>query len=354
MRRRSFLAGTGVSLAAGAGAARAAPQVSWKLVTSWPKNLPGPGTGAQRLADRIEAMSAGRIRIKLYAAGELAPALEVLDTVSRGAAEMGHTASFFWQGKLPAAVFFTSVPFGLTYVEHAAWIYHGGGQSLWDELYAPLQVKPFMAGNSGMSMGGWFKREVDSLDALRGLRYRIPGLGGEVLRRMGATPVLLPPSEIFSSLQTGAIDAAEFLGPWSDRAAGLYKAAPYYYWPGFHEPNGTAECLVNLDALAALPPDLRAVVENACQAENAFSLAETEWRNAESLEHLLAGNLVELRQFPAALITKARKLSAEVLGELGERDEMAGKILLSFEHARARAIRWSGISSGAFVNARGG
>lgn len=280
------------------------------------------------------------------------PALEVFDAVSRGTAELGHTAALFWRGKIPASVFFTAVPFGLTPDEHAAWIYHGGGQALWDELYSGFGLRGLMAGNTGMGMGGWFKREINSLEDIQGLKYRIPGLGGDILQRMGATPVVLPPGEIFSALQAGLVDGAEWVGPWSDMALGLYKAAPYYYWPGFHEPNGTGECLINLQSFAKLPADLQAVVNNACAAENAYSLAEADWHNAEALATLVNEHGVKVRAFPEAVISAARAAAADVLAEFGKGDPMSQRIYTAFEAARQRAMGWSRISTLAFLKAR--
>ncbi len=354
MDRRGFIAGAGAGLAA-PGVARAAAgdaTLEWRMVTSWPKGFPGPGTGADRLARRIEEMSAGRLRIKVHGAGEVVPALEVFEAVSGGAVEMGHSASFFWRGKAPASVFFTTVPFGLTAGEHAAWIYHGGGQALWDALYEPFGLKPFMGGNSGIGMGGWFKREIRSLDDVKGLKYRIPGLGAEVLRKLGAVPVLIPPPEILPSLQSGAIDGAEFLGPWSDRAAGFHKVAPYYYWPGFHEPNGTAECVIGARAWASLAADLKAIVANACEAETAVAVAETEWRNAEALAALVAEHGVQSRPFPDDVLAAARRAADEVLDELAASNDAARRIDASYRAARAKAIGWAEISSEAFLAAR--
>ena len=246
--------------ALGLAGALAAPAVAraqtqrWRMVTSWPKRLPGPGMSAERVAERIAALSGGRLQITVHAAGEVVPAFEVLDAVGGGVAEMGHTASFYWQGKQPAAAFFTTVPFGLTPAEHVAWVDAGGGQALWDELYAPFGVKPFMGGNTGVCMGGWFRREIKSRDDLKGMKIRSLGLGGEVYRRLGATPQTTPPGEILTSLQSGVIDAAEFVGPGTDIALGLYRVAPFYYAPGFNKPNGTGECIVSLKAWEALDP----------------------------------------------------------------------------------------------------
>ena len=256
LARRSALGAAAAALAAPA-LARADTAIAWTMVTSWPRALPGPGVTAQRLAERIAAMSGGRLRTKLYAAGEIVPAFEVMDAVGSGTADVGHTASIFWMGKARVAAVFTAVPFGMMPLEHIAWIEHGGGQALWDELYADMGAKPFMAGNTGMSMEGWFKRELHGVDDLKGLKFRMPGLGGEMYAPLGIVQVSLPAGEILPALQSGAIDATEFVGPFSDLSLGFYKVAPFYYGPGFHEPNGTAECIVNRKAWEKLEPDLQ-------------------------------------------------------------------------------------------------
>src|SRR3954453_16940821 len=292
------------SSAAGAVGAVAAPSLAlaqtkrWRMVTSWPKRLPGPGMSAERVAERISALSGGRLQITVQAAGEVVPAFEVLDAVGGGVAEMGHTAAFYWQGKQPAAAYYTTVPFGLTPMEHVAWVEAGGGQALWDELYAPFGVKPFMGGNTGVCMGGWFRRELKSLDDLKGLKVRSLGLGGEVYRRLGATPQTTPPGEILTSLQSGVLDAAEFVGPGTDIALGLYRVAPLYYGPGFNKPNGTGECLVNLKVWEGLAGNLKAIVAHACATEANFALAEMERLNAEALAALVERHNVQLREFP--------------------------------------------------------
>ena len=347
--RRAFLLGlAGGGLAAGvAPAARAETAQRWRMVTSWPANAPGPGTSAARIAERITRLSDGRLTVTVHGAGELVPAFEVFDAVALGNAEMAHTAAFFWAGKMPASPFFTAVPFGLSPHAHEAWILHGGGQALWDELYAPFGVKPFLGGNSGMQMGGWYTRAIDGLDDLQGLKVRMPGLGGEVLRRLGASPVNLPPGEIFQALQTGVIDGSEFLGPWSDVALGLDRAAPYYYWPGFHEPNGSAECLVSRAAYEALPEDLRDLVAVVCESEALRGLAEANWQNAAALRRLGQEERVELRRFPEPVLAAARVAAEEVLTELAGRDAMAGRIRGSFLTARDQLSDWTRITLGA-------
>jgi len=353
--RRAVL---GASAVAGAGAL-AAPALAqeqavleWKMVTSWPKNLPGPGVTAQRIADRIQLMSAGRLRVRLFAAGELVPALGVFDAVSAGTAQIAHTASFFWQGKIPASVYFTAIPFGLLPHEHTAWIEHGGGQALWDALYAPFGVKPVMAGNTGVQMGGWFKREISGLDDLKGLKIRMPGLGGEVMRRLGATPVSLPPGELFQALQSGVLDATEFLGPWSDRAMGFQKVAKNYYSPGFHEPNGTGEAVFNTLALDGLPEDLRAIVLEACRAENGRALAQSDWENAGALQHLQEQDAVTVLPYPDDVLTALRQTAGDVLSEFADKDPLAKRIHESHQAARARLAPWSDVAMRRFMAAR--
>lgn len=353
--RRGILAG-----ASAAGLAFSAPAIAknapieWRLVTSWPKNLPGPGITAQRLADRIGNVTGGRIKVKLFSAGELVPALSVLDAVSDGTADMAHTASFFWQGKMPASVFFTAVPFGLTAPEHAAWVYFGGGQALWDQLYEPFGAKPFMAGNTGMQMGGWYNRDITGLDAMKGLKIRMPGLGGEIMRRLGATPVSLAPGEIGPALERGTIDAAEFLGPWSDYGLGLNKAAAYYYWPGFHEPNGTGEALIGLAAWRALDEELQSAVATACAAEDAISRAESDWHNARVLTLLKDREKVDMRAFPDDVLKAAHAASGPVLDSFAEKGGIAADILASFRGWRAASADWAHVGTTAFLKARDG
>jgi TRAP-type mannitol/chloroaromatic compound transport system substrate-binding protein len=346
--------------AIGAAGALAAPSLAfaqakrWKMVTSWPKRLPGPGMSAERVAERIRTLSGGRLDIAVHAAGEIVPAFEVLDAVGGGVAEIGHTASFYWQGKMPAAAFFTTVPFGLTPGEHVAWVDAGGGQALWDELYAPFGVKPFMGGNTGVCMGGWFRREVKGRADLGGMKIRSLGLGGEVYRRLGATPQTTPPAEILTSLQSGVIDAVEFVGPGTDIALGLYRVAPFYYYPGFNKPNGTGECIVSLNAWNALDAELKAIVAHACAAEANFALAEMERLNTEALTALTERFNVQLRGFPQEVIAAARTTSTEVLGELGGRNAATRKVYDSYTAFRERAGAWSKISLKSVLEAREG
>jgi TRAP-type mannitol/chloroaromatic compound transport system substrate-binding protein len=354
LNRRTF-----ASAAAAAAGLLAAPSIAraqtvkWSMVTSWPKRLPGPGMSAERIAERVRTLSGGRIDIAVYAAGEVVPAFEVLGAVGNGVADIGHTASFYWQGKMPAAAFFTTVPFGLTPSEHVAWIEAGGGQALWDELYRPFGVKPFMAGNTGVCMGGWFRREFKSLADVRGLKLRSLGLGGEIYRRLGATPQTTPPAEILVSLQSGVIDGAEFVGPGTDIALGLYRVAPFYYYPGFNKPNGTGECIVALKVWNALSADLQAIVAHACAAEANYALAEMERLNAQALVALTGEHGVKLAAFPDELVAAARKQAAEVVGDIAARNDISGKVHASYAGFRERSAPWSRVSIEAVLRARG-
>jgi TRAP-type mannitol/chloroaromatic compound transport system substrate-binding protein len=359
-RRNLARAGIAQAGALGLASALAAPALAqsgkmrWRMITSWPKRLPGPGMSAERIAERIGALSGGRLEISVSAAGEVVPALEVLDAVGSGVAEMGHTAAFYWQGKEPAAAFFTTVPFGLLPNEHVAWIDAGGGQALWDELYAPFGVKPFMAGNTGTCMGGWFRREIKSRDDVRGLKLRSLGLGGEVYRRLGAIPQTTAPGEILVALQSGLIQGAEFVGPGSDIALGLYRYAPFYYYPGFNKPNGTGECIVTLKAWQALDRVLQAVVAHACATEASYALAEMERLNIEALGALTTQDNVQLRTFPSDLVSAARGQAKDVLAEFAGKSPGAAKVHASYIAFRDKIANWSRISTEAVLHAREG
>jgi TRAP-type mannitol/chloroaromatic compound transport system substrate-binding protein len=371
MKRRDFLGGAG----AGAGALLTGgllvgcqqqacqdglsgpgkqQEFQWKMVTTWPKNFPGLGTGANRLASMINEMSGGRITIRVYGASELVPAFEVFDAVASGTAEMGHGAAYYWKGKSEAAQFFSAVPFGMNGQEMNAWLYFGGGMELWREVYEPFGVLPLAAGNTGVQMGGWFKNEINSLNDLQGLKMRIPGLGGEVLKRAGGTPVQVAGGEIFSSLQSGAIDATEWVGPYNDLAFGLYKAAKYYYYPGWHEPGTTMECLLNKAAYSALPPDLQRIVSIACQALNGEMLAEYTARNNTALQSLINDHGVDVREFPRVVLNKLLALSEEVVAEIAGKDPLAAKVFQSYRSFQRQVTAWHDISERAYLNVREG
>ena len=329
-----------------------APGVEWKLVTTWPKNLPALGTAPEKLAELVGAMSGGRFSIDVYAAGELVPALEVFDAVSRGSAQMGHGAAYYWRGKVPMAAFFTTVPFGMTAQEMNGWLRYGGGLELWRELYAPFGLVPFPAGNSGVQMAGWFNRPINSLADLAGLKMRIPGLGGEVFGRAGGTAVTLPGGEIFTALQTGVVDAAEWVSPYNDLAFGLQEIARFYYYPGWHEPGATLEAIVNAEAWAALPDDLRAMLETACRAVNQDVLDEFTARNAAALRTLVDEHGVAVRRLPDDVLTRLQELSAEVLREQAGDDPLGQRILTSYQTFLDDVRGYHAQSEQAYLNAR--
>lgn len=357
MKRRKFLQTAGVAAAGTAVATTAAHADdkkvhNWKMVTTWPKNFPGLGTGAANLAKKITEMTQGQVNVTIFGAGELVPALETFDAVSNGTAQMGHGAAYYWKGKHPAAQFFTSVPFGLTANEMAAWFYYGGGLELWHELYDKFNLVAFPAGNTGVQMGGWFNKEINSVADLKGLKMRIPGLGGEVLSRLGGTPVTLPGGEIFTSLQSGAIDATEWVGPYNDMAFGLYKAAKYYYSPGWHETGSTLECMINKEAFAELTPHLQGLVKDACRIVNEDMYAEYNARNGTALKELIDKHGVQLREFPESVLKDIRKVADEVVAEVAKTDELSQRIYDSYIDFRDKSAKYVEISELAYLKAR--
>ncbi|MBH97078.1 MAG: ABC transporter substrate-binding protein [Rhodospirillaceae bacterium] len=358
MRRRNFLYGGLGALAAcsqteeSSSSAESLERVRWRMVTSWPPNFPGHGTSANRLAQRLEELSGGRIQVDVFAGGELVPALEVLNVVSQGDIELGHSAPIYWRGQIPAAQLFGSIPFGMLPNEFNAWLYFGGGLELWQEAYENLGVIPFPAGNTGSQMGGWFNREIKSVENLNGLKMRIPGLGGEVMQRAGVLPVNIPLSEIYTALQTGTIDATEWVGPYNDLAAGLYEAAEYYYYPGWQEPSGALECLVSIQAYERLPEDLKTIVRTACIAENDYILSEFNARNQRALRTLVEEHGVQLRRFPDEVLEVLRDISLEVMEELATQDEMSGKVYESYKAFALEIGAWLRITEDSITDIR--
>lgn len=315
-----------------------------KIVTTWPKNFPGLGMSAERLRERVAEMTDGALTIKVFAAGELVPPMESFDAVSTGAADIYHGAEYYWQGKSKAFNFFTSIPFGMTAIETQAWIYHDGGQELWDELSGGFNIKPFMAGNTGNQMGGWFTKEINTLEDFKGLKMRMPGLGGEVLRRMGASAIALAGGEIFQALQTGAIDATEWVGPWNDQAFGFYKIAKFYYYPGFHEPGSQLAVGMNKDVWESLPKSQQAIFSQACRAENDYSLAEFASKNTAALTQLIDQHGVQLRRLSDEILIEIGRISGEVVREIGQGDDITRRVFESFMAARERGLALSEIN----------
>jgi TRAP-type mannitol/chloroaromatic compound transport system substrate-binding protein len=288
----------------------------------------------------------------VFPAGQLVGAMESFDAVSSGLADMYHASEITWAGRSAAFSYFCNVPFGITAPEINAWVYHGGGQALWDELSAGFGLKPFMCGNTGPQMGGWFTKELTGVESYKGLRYRMPGVGGEVLRRLGAVVVNLPAGEIIPSLRSGAIDASEFAGPWVDMALGLHKAAKYYYYPGFHEPGAAISLVVNKKLWDGLGSTERNIIETAAAAENANSFAEFTANDAIALQQLANDPAIQVRKLDDSILQALGKLSGEVLFETGRKDDLTRRVYESFMKFRTTAVRWGDVSERAFLNAR--
>lgn len=334
------------------GVARAQTPRRMRMATSWPRTLPGPAQSALRIARRIGALTQGRLEVQVFTAGEIVPAFGVQDAVSAGTIEMGHTAAFFGIGREPALAAFTTLPFGMTPVEHMAWLTQGGGQSLWDETQAAYGLKPFVGGNTGLSMGGWFRREIGSVEDLRGLKIRMVGLGGELFQRLGATALAIPPADIYSALERGTIDAAEFTSPGADLQLSLWRAAPFYYAPGFNKPNGASEFVINRTVWDRLDADLKLAIEAACEAEHTTALAEMERLNMDALRTMIGDHGVRLRGFPVDVLRRARTEAEALKREIGTRSALAGRVIESATAFQARLSPWSRLSTQAMLAAR--
>ena len=324
----------------------------YKIATSWPKDFPGLGEMPKRFAEAVSAMSDGLIDIKVYAAGELVGGLECFDAVSNGAADMYHAAEYYWQGKSKGFSFFTAVPMGMTAAEIMGWVEFGGGQELWDELSAKFNIKPLQAGNTGHQAGGWFKKEINSLEDFKGLKMRMPGLGGEVIRRLGGAAVRLSGGEIYQALQSGAIDATEWVGPWNDLAFGFYREAPYYYAPGFHEPGASLTVGTNLDVWNNFTASEQAIIKHACKSANDSSLGEYTYENAKALETLKNDHGITPRFFSQEIMVEIGKVSEEVVRDLGNSDRQTAKIYNSYVQARNQYRGWTEMSDGRYIRAR--
>ncbi len=373
MNRRDFIVG-GAGIAVGAGAtysllkdskksssetkkAVEAPMVNkglleWRLVTTWPKNFPGLGTGANLLGELITKGSGGRLTVKVFGAKEVVPAFEAMDAVGNGTVEMGHGAPYYWKGKVAAAQFLASVPFGMTAQEVNAWYQWGNGQKLGDQIYKEMGAKFFPSGNTGVQAGGWFNKEMNSLSDYKGLKMRIPGLGGEVVKAAGGNVINLPGGEIPPALQSGALDATEWVGPYNDLAFGLYKSAKYYYFPGWHEPATVLDNFINIKAWEKLPSDLKAVVEAANTAVNQMVLSEFVARNNGALSTLVNKHKVQLKNFPDEILQGLGKLANQVMNDIASKDPLSRQVMDDYMAFRKTASAWSTRSEGAYLPAR--
>src|SRR5271167_2988777 len=356
-RRRDVLLRTTAAVAAAA--SLPAPAVAQgikelKMVTAWgsPEQFPAQNASIERLVQSIAAMSDGRLKITVYPADSLVRALEVFDAVSVGVADMYHVDEKYFQSKSPALNFFSAAPYGMTTDELSSWITFGGGQALWDEVDAQFNIKPLMALNTGVQMGGWFNKEVNVRADFKGLRYRMPGLGVEVLRRMGATVVTIPGSDIVQALKSGAIDGSEWVGPWVDMDMGLHTVADYYYYPGFHEPGTNSTLGINKTLWDGLSSAERAQIEAAATAEVTKSLAEFNAENLKRLRILRADQRIKIRRFSDELIKTFGKLSKEVLADTAAKDRLTRKVYDSFMAFRAGVMDWGELSETGYRDTR--
>ena len=358
IQRRKFLAGAVCAGAAlGSGVAFSAPAVlrghrKWKMVLTWQKVLPGLGKGAMRLARRIAALSEGKLDITVYGGGEFVPAMQVFDAVASGTAEMGHCAPYYWLNKSKAMAFFCSVPGGLTMQEQNGWLYFGGGKELWKKLYAEFGLVPFPAGNTGCQMGGWFNKELHSLESLSGLKMRIPGLAGEVFSKLGGSAQVIPPQELFTAMQSGVIDALEWVGPWNDIALGFHKVSRYYYGPAFQEGGPTLELIVNKNAYDALPNDLQRIIKVACAAENALMAAEYHANNIRAFAELTRKHQVDVRVYPPDILRSFFQVAEEVVADVAHEGKMARDIYQSYMRYRQYAMEMSPYTELGFMQGR--
>ena len=328
----------------------ALPEINWQMATSWPQSLDILFGGAQMFAERVKTLSSGKFTIDPRAAGELAPGTQVLDVVSQGAVPIGHTASYYYLGKSPATAFGTTLPFGLTAQQQNAWLYAGGGLDLNQQLFAEkFNVLPLPAGNTGMQMGGWFRREINTVADLQGLKMRIAGLGGQVMGKLGVNVQVLPANEIFPALQTGAIDAAEWVGPYDDEKLGLNKVAQFYYAPGWWEPGSTLEVEINLDEWNKLPELYQEIVKTAAYETNIVMLSRYEAANDAALKSLVAGG-AQLRDYSGEIMDAAYTAAEELYGEFSANDADFKTIYDNWNAFRTSIYDWNKANEFAFTS----
>ncbi|WP_324752218.1 TRAP transporter substrate-binding protein [Roseovarius sp. Pro17] len=355
MKRRQFITNAGLS-ATGLAAVTAAPAIAqdvreWRLLHAYPKGYPIYGTAPEKFAEFVTKASDGRLNIQVFGAGEVVPAFETMDAVRGGTAQMGFGTSYFWKGKVPALQFIPGLPFGMTVQEQNAW-FISGGLELAQKAYDELNVKFFVAGNSGPQMGGWFNKEIASAADLSGIKMRMPGLGGEVLSAMGTTIVNLPGGELLPSMQSGAIDACEWIGPYLDMAFGFHKVAEYYYYPGWQEPSGINDLFVNMDEWNALPADLQEIVAAGAELANSYVLNELTAKNPEALRALVEDNGVNLKRFSDDTLIELGNTAGVLLNDLASSDPLSREILDSILSFRENTLNYTDISTRAVLEAR--
>lgn len=321
----------------------------WRCVTTWPPNFPVLGEAVVNMAEELNSITNGRLEIKVYGGGELVPSLEVFDAVTQGAAQMGHGAAYYWAGKMPSAVFFCTIPFGMNAQQINSWMLYGDGWKLWKELYAQVNLIPFPCGNTGVQMGGWFNKEINTIQDLRGLKMRIPGMGGKVIARAGTAAVTMAGGELYTNLERGVIDATEWIGPYHDYLMGFHQVAKYYYYPGWHEPGSCLELIVNKKAFETLPKDLQLLVENTALKYNLSVLSEFEAKNNFYMQKILSESNAELRKFPDEVLKNLKIFADEAIEEIVEKDTFAKKVYANFSKFKKDIINWNKSSEQAIL-----
>ncbi len=327
------------------------PEITWEMATSWPLALDTIYGGAEIFANRLSQITGGKFTVLPRAAGELVGGTEVLDAVESGALQIGHTASYYYTGKSPATAFGTALPFGLTARQQNAWLYEGGGLQLMQDFYAGrFNIIQFPAGNTGAQMGGWYNKEINTAADFEGLKMRIPGLGGQVYDRLGATVQVIPGGEIFQALQTGAIDATEWVGPYDDYKLGFHTVTKYYYYPGWWEPGPTLEVQINLDEYNKLPEEYKAAVQAAAVDANMGMLARYDVKNIGALAQIRDESEVELRPFSDEVLSAARDASFALYDEFSQQDSDFAAIFTPWNDFRQKISEWHGFNELTYLN----
>ena len=356
--RRKFLkAATATGVAAVAASSLAAPAVAAErveaaMVATWPRDFPGLGTGAQRFAKRLSDMSDGRIQVTYYAANERVKAFDSFDEVASGNSQMYHGADYYWTKKHPAFGYFTASPFGFTYSEMNAWIHFAGGQELWDELTDDFGTQSFICGNTGVQMGGWFNKKIESKNDLKGLKMRMPGFGGQVLGKLGGSPISLPGGQIYENLVSGAIDATEWVGPWNDEAMKFYEAAKYYYYPGMHEPGSMLACGVNKSWFTSLTKTDQTIIKTACAWADEITMAEYNAKNGAALTRLINDHGVKLEQFNDKVYDAFAEGARELYDEVAQHSDLAARCTAAFVKGRKEIGNWTNLSDSPYISQR--
>lgn len=315
-------------------------KLEWKMVTTWPPKFPILGESAENFASAIDKLSGGAFKIQVYGGGELVPPFESFDAVSQGVAEMGHSAPYYWAGKIPSASFFSAVPFGMNTTEVNSWLFYGGGLDLMRNIYSDFNLIPFVIANTGGQMGGWFNRKIDSVQDLKGLKMRIPGLGGRIITRAGGTTVLSPGAELYTNLERGVIDALEWIGPYHDYLMGFHKIAKYYYYPGWHEPTGVIELIINKQAYEGLPEEYKAMIKYAAGENLVTSTALAFLKNQEYFEKMKAESSLTILRYPDAVLEELKLKSIEVIREITDSDAVSKKVFDSYKKYNQKFAEW--------------